>query len=90
MRRRHGGAFLNFFAGRATRVSFVAFLWHTLQRLMGVTPCERSCPSPPRPCSPSQRQGARFDGELLDLYVAILIVVPLGAVPEIAVVLSAP
>ena len=29
-----------------------------------------------------------FDGELMDLYVAILIVVPLGAVPEIAVVLT--
>ena len=29
-----------------------------------------------------------FEGELMDLYVAILIVVPLGAVPEIAVVLT--
>ena len=45
-------------------------------------------PSPPiATCHDASAKGP-LDGELLDLYAAILIVVPLAPVPEVAVVLS--
>ena len=50
----------------------------TLQRKVRVTPCGSwICPSRPG-LRPSRRARSLFEGELMDLYVAILIVVPLA------------